>query len=193
MKKGALIGLAFLVGLFFSFSAAQAGPVVKPGVYESQAGDFTTKFWEEKFIGGGPGQPGNVLMAVGQGFVFQYGTLDSVVRSDDKYGDYEWQTTYTGGVLILNSQGPWLEKGKLIAKDITATAKDITATNYSKVERENLKFLLKMEGSFEDTPYSFTAEVTYEGTPDTYWVKYDEDGNPTFHGGTNYNVVINIF
>ncbi len=189
MKKGALIGLVFLVGLLFSFSAAQAGPVVKPGLYDTQTRDFSTKFWKEKFIGGGPGQQGNIFMAVGQGFVFQHGTLESVGPvpvTDPNYASYEYMTTYTGGVLILNSQGPWLEKGKLIAKDITAT-------NYSKVEGENLKFHFTMKGSFEDTPYSFTADVTYEGTPDTYWVKYDEDGNPTFHGGTNYNVVINIF
>ena len=54
MKKVGLIGFVMLMVLSFSLSA-QARPVAKPGVYESQAGDFATKFWKEKFVGGGPG------------------------------------------------------------------------------------------------------------------------------------------
>ncbi|MBC8420054.1 MAG: hypothetical protein H8E10_15820 [Desulfobacterales bacterium] len=39
--------------------------------WKSADGDFTTHFWKEKFFGGGHGDVGNVLMAVGQGFSLQ--------------------------------------------------------------------------------------------------------------------------
>jgi len=183
MKKGALIGWVFLLSLGFVLSEAQAGPLVNPGSYSTTNGDFTTKFWKEKFIGGGPGQPGNVLMAIGQGFVFQHGTLEEVASSTDP--NYDWMTTYRGGTLILNSQGPWLEKGILIAKDITAV-------NYSKVVDGQLQFYLTMEGSFQNAPYTFSAEVMFEGGPDTYWIKYDENGAFEFQGGTGFEVNITI-
>jgi hypothetical protein len=218
MKKGTLIGLVFLVGLFFSFSVGQAGsmgnpgmhnqpagdfntkfgmekfiggkpghsaPVVIPGVYESQAGDFTTKFWKEKFIGGGPGQPGNVLMAIGQGFVFQNAVLESV----EVYGKDGWdyKTTYTGGMLTLNSTGPWLKKGML-------KARNLTAYNYSTVDGEgDLHFQLLMTGSFDNAAYSFDIVVTYDGTPETYQIKYDANGDFEFQMGVNYNVKIEIY
>lgn len=185
MKKGALIGLVFLVGLFFSFSAAQAGPVVNPETYSSAVGDFTTKFWKEKFIGGGPGQQGNVLMAIGQGFVFQNAVLESV----EVYGKDGWdyKTTYTGGMLTLNSTGPWLKKGML-------KARNLTAYNYSTVDAEgNLHFQLLMTGSFDNAAYSFDIVVTYDGTPETYQIKYDENGAFEFQMGVNYNVEIEIY
>ncbi len=183
MKKAALLGFVILSVLGLGLSA-QAGPVVNPGTYNSADGDFATKFWKEKFIGGGPGQPGNVLMAIGQGFVFQNGVLESVEVYNSDGWDYK--TTYTGGRLTLNSQGPWLKRGML-------KASNLTANNFSTVDGEgNLHFQLLMTGSFDNAPYSFDILVTYEGTPETYQIKYDEYGNFEFQMGTNYNVEITI-
>jgi len=184
MKRTALLSFVILVVLGFSVSV-QAGPVVNPGTYNSAEGDFTTKFWKEKFIGGGPGQPGNVLMAIGQGFVFQNGVLESV----EVYGtdDWDYKTTYTGGMLTLNSKGPWLKKGML-------KATNLTAYNYSTVDGEgNLHFQLLMTGSFDNAPYSFDIVVTFDGTPGTYQIKYDPYGNFEFQMGVNYNVKIEIY
>lgn len=183
MKRTALISFVILMVLGLSLSA-QAGPVVIPGTYDSAKGDFATKFWKEKFIGGGPGRPGNVLMAIGQGFVFQKGVLESV----EAYGEEGWdyKTTYSGGMLTLNPTGPWLKRGML-------KASNLTAENYSTVDGEgNLHFRLLMAGTFDNAPYSFEIQVTYDGTPETYRIKYDEDGNPVFHAGTKYEVAITI-
>ena len=62
MSKIKLICFVCISLLFF-------GASVQANLRGSQ-NDFTTKFRKEKFIGGGPGQPANVLMAVGQGFNF---------------------------------------------------------------------------------------------------------------------------
>lgn len=40
--------------------------------------DFTTKFWKQKFIAGGPLQQANVPMAIGQGFCLQNTALESL-------------------------------------------------------------------------------------------------------------------
>ncbi|MGB2908521.1 MAG: hypothetical protein WBB73_15565, partial [Candidatus Aminicenantaceae bacterium] len=92
--------------------------MVNVGTYILELGDFEAKFWKEMFKGGGPGKPGNTLMAVGQGFIFKRAVLDSV----DFFSEpgYEHATTYVGGVLILNSSGPWLNKGKLMDTGIMA-------------------------------------------------------------------------
>ncbi|MBW1895727.1 MAG: hypothetical protein JRI47_01585, partial [Deltaproteobacteria bacterium] len=114
MKKIGLLSLVFVLVLSFGISARAED-------YSTANGDFTTKFWKEKFIGGGPGAPGNILMAIGQGFVFQNAVLEkaeSLFNADNNVIGYT--TTYTGGRLTLNSQGPWLDKKKYQATDIDA-------------------------------------------------------------------------
>ena len=64
----------------------------------STQNDFTTKFRKEKFIGGGPGQQANVLMAVGQGFFFQNAALESVAPTSNPDG---YMTIYTTEELVF--------------------------------------------------------------------------------------------
>jgi hypothetical protein len=68
-------------------------------------GSFGTGTWQELFLGGAPGQAGNVLSATGSNWSLGSATLSSVVPSGDPILIYK--TTYLGGVLTLNSGGPW--------------------------------------------------------------------------------------
>ena len=63
--------MVFTVGL-------SAKVKVVPGVYSTENGDFYTKFWKELFKGGYPGQPGNVLQALGEGYIFNQAKLVTV-------------------------------------------------------------------------------------------------------------------
>ena len=225
MKKIALVSLAFLVALLLSFSA-QAGPVVNPGLYCTQGleddgypciGNFTTKFWKEKFFGGGPGEPGNVLMAIGQGFTLQNVVLqepgpelctgENCAFTEPDHPCliggwiYNYKTIYKGGFLRLNKgpqkglnkgelKGLWLRKGKL--KDST----DLTVTNYSAHNPDGslAHFCLVMNGEFDNapeyTPYSVIA--TFDVGEDNYQFKYDDEGNPVFQRGYDFDAIITI-
>ena len=199
MKRLALMGFTFTVALLLTTSA-HAGPFVFPGTYSTDSDDFTTKFWKEKFFGGGPGQPGNVLMAVGQGFILQNVVLEDTVFCETpgcnlplehpcSYSE-EWtyETTYRGGFLRLNSKGPWLKKGKL--KDAT----DLEATNYSYVDQDqNLHFCLTISDDTFDRVQNVSYDIvaTFDGTPDNYQMKYDEEG-PVFQRGYDFDAEIMI-
>jgi hypothetical protein len=213
MKKMALISLAFLVALLLSFSAQAKNVVdrVNAGTYctEGLAGydscsdeTFATKFWKEKFFGGGPGQAGNVLMAIGQGFTLQNVVLETVegCASGDcglppdhpcllNGATYNYKTIYTGGFLRLN-KGPrklWVNKGKL-------KATDLTVTNYSTNDAEGLlHFCLVMEGPFTNAPeYSYDIIATFDVEDDNYQIKYDDEGNQVFHRGYDFDAIIEI-
>jgi hypothetical protein len=64
-----------------------------------------TGTWQELFIGGGPGQAGNTLSAVGSGWSLIDAELQAVGLADPLSG-YVYETTYTGGLLSLGN-GPW--------------------------------------------------------------------------------------
>jgi len=89
MSKIKLICFVCISLLFF-------GTSVQANLRSSQ-NDFTTKFRKEKFIGGGPGQQANVLMAVGQGFFFQNTVLESVAPTSNPDG----YTIYTTEELVF--------------------------------------------------------------------------------------------
>ena len=208
MKRMTLISVVIMLGLFLG-PTAQAGPVVNPGTYctnKSLAPDwcneetcscdedlFFTKFWKEKFWGGGPGKPGNVLMAIGQGFVFQNAVLKEVVDPQirpwctDLGGVVRYRTIYEGGMLTLNSSGPWLEKGNL-------TAKNVTANNYSCHDAYGnlLGFRLTMVPEFEKTEYSFFIFAAFDVGPDNYEVKIDSD-RVVFQRGYGFDAIIDIY
>lgn len=148
--------------------------------WSTQAGDFTVHFWKEMFQGGGPGQPGNTLMATGEGFIFKQATLESVTYDP---GTGRYITTYVDGSLVLNSQGPWLDRG-------TLRAGGITATNSSMLDPGTgvLDFVLTFSGEFENQPgLHFQVEATYNGIPE---YGYGPSGIPDFHRGFDYNVTI---
>ena len=206
MKRLALMGLILLVALFVS-ATVHAKPVVNEEILfctdvglDSACdpdGLFTTKFWKEKFFGGGPGAEGNVLMAKGKGFMLQNVVLHDVApytgdcgpEPDACCGTAEWEyvTHYEGGMLTLNSKGPWLDKGML-------KAKGLTATNYSRGRGEDgtLEFCLVIEGTFRNAPYTFNAVATFDATLDPYQFKVDDEGNPVFQRGYDFNAVIEI-
>ena len=197
MKRLMLIGVAIMLGLFLG-SRAQAGPVVNPGTYctdedvweNCNPEFFFTKFWKEEFFGGGPGQPGNSLMAIGQGFVFQNAVLQEVVSCTPCiYGEcaifsFRCETTYEGGMLTLNSGGPWLGKGSLKATNITAFN-----LSYHDADGNLLEFVLTMMGQFNKSGYGFLIVAGFVATPDNYEVKVDSDG-VVFQVGNDFDAVI---
>ena len=193
MKRMILISVVIMLGLSLGLMA-QAKPVVNPSGSWSTPDDFATKFWKEKFFGGGPGQPGNVLMAIGQGFVFQNAVLQEVVPYDipgwctDLEGVVSYQTTYEGGMLTLNSSGPWLKKGSLKAKNVTAT--NISCHDGS---GNLLGFELTMEGPFNKSAYFFDITASFTVTPDNYEVKTDSRNGVVFQEGYDFESTITIY
>ncbi len=154
--------------------------MVNLGTYSIGAGDFEAKFWKEMFKGGGPGQPGNTLMAVGEGLIFKHAVLESVGVSTDL--DYQWITTYVGGMLTLNSSGPWLNKGKL--RDTA-----VLAMNDSKFDEDtgHLEFHLVFGGQFDDTGYFYRVDAWYQGEPR---IQIDDEGNWIFHRDNIFKDII---
>ena len=149
MKK--IISLSFICALLFGFSSVSyAGPDVNIEKHY-----FDLKFWMEKYHGGGPGQIGNVLLAVGNGFKFNHATIaDPPVIGSILCGDPGWVTEYVGGDLIL-TKGPWLNKGML-------KALNVEATNRSGLNSDGKKcFNIWIRGDFEGGNYHFDAEVSW--------------------------------
>jgi len=194
MKRMMLISVVIMLGLFLGLTA-QAKPVVNPAGSWSTPDDFTTKFWKEKFFGGGPGQPGNVLMAIGQGFVFQNAVLEEVILNPEGIPDWcstlggvaSYQTTYEGGMLTLNPSGPWRKNLK---------AKNVNATNISCHDGSGnlLGFELKMtmQGPFKKSPYHFDITASFTAGPDNYELKTDDDG-VVFQVGYDFDATITIY
>jgi hypothetical protein len=188
MKRAIVFALAFLMIFAIGLSAKVR---VVPGVYSTENGDFYTKFWKEMFKGGGPGQLGNTLQALGEGFIFNQARLATVEAGGFTVGTdpftYAYKTTYTGGKMTLNPGGPWCDRGAL-------KGKNVTAVNYSTQDPPLtgiLKFHLTIEGDFANAPgFHFVIDAMYEGQPE---VKYDEmTGLPSFQRGMDYDVIITI-
>jgi hypothetical protein len=170
--------------------AKSAGPPAAQdvgGEWSSPA-DFTTKFWQEKFFGGGPGQEGNTLMAIGQGFVFQnailtVGPVPLMKKPEWCDGAVAYETIYANGRLTLNSSGPWLTKGTLIDRDVIAVN-----TSCHTQDGALLGFRLKIGidpdnevfEQFAELPYTveanFDIEFDADGLPTNYKIFEDEDG-----------------
>jgi hypothetical protein len=127
--------------------------------------DINVKFWKEKFVGAnGPGHLGNILMAVGEGWVFQNARLTEVGLSEgdngvceSKCSDYRYYSIYEGGQLTLTKKGDWDEN----YKDSSITACNCSTFNN---ETQFLTYELTFAGDFKDgTPYTVT--VNYSGYP----------------------------
>lgn len=174
-----------VVGLLALTVGLSAKVRVTPGVYSTAAGDFYVKYWREMFKGGFPGQPGNVLQALGEGYIFNKARLVGVVGSDNP--SYASKSTYEGGEMTLNPSGPWCDAGTLKARGITV----VNYSSQSPVLTGVLSFYLKAEGVFENAPgYGFVIEAWYTGQPE---VKFgEESGRPIFQRGTDYEARITI-
>ena len=160
-------------------------PAVNPGTYTTGNEDFYTKFWKEKFKGGSPGATGNVLMAVGQGFIFKQAVLSEVLPAECGFTECtrDWETTYEGGILILNSSGPWLNKGKLMATNLTATN-----CSYGVDEDGILDFEITISGKFDNTELYFDVIANYSDIPEFKFFA----GNPVFQRGSYLDIRITI-
>lgn len=146
--------LAFICALSLLLSVPAIGET-----WSTENGDFSTKFWKEMFKGGGPGQPGNTLMALGDGFHFDKATLESTYFDEVQQ---RWITTYQDGELLLNSSGPWLENGKLKATNVTATNSSTFDPNTGELD-----FILTFSGYFDDEPGTYyEVEARYHGMPE---------------------------
>lgn len=180
MKKFLSVSTLFLLAFAFS-TAASAQP------YSSADGDFFTKFWKEKYLGGDDGHPGNILMAVGEGFIFQNAVLDSVVIGGVESpcgGGFlpAYVTTYEGGKLTLNKKGPWADAIKVSG---------ITATNFSGYDAGMKFFVLEFAGmSANDVVVDVTA--TWCETGDNYVRQETKKGKPVFQLGFGFDAVIDI-
>jgi len=154
------------------------------GEYSTCEADFLTKFWKEMFKGRGPGQTGNTLMALGDGFIFRKAKIDeNGAVGPDALGGFT--TTYIGGELILNSSGPWLNRGKL-------KATNIEATNYSIFDPNTgyLQFKIEFCGEFDNAPGTYFKVVAwYNGQPE---MKGDRNGYPVFQRGFDFETRILI-
>ena len=193
MKKTLVLVLASLLVLSVSVLAKDKADKVNLGIY-STPDDFSTKFWKEMFKGGGPGQPGNTLQAIGTGFTFEQAILQQTVCTPPETdGVNIWlpcTTTYVGGKLILNPSGPWLDSGTLKASDVTATNLSKTYLRPDGLPNGILEFTITFSGQFDRSPYKFDVTASWgPGIPET---KFDENGLPVFQRGSDYDATIII-
>jgi hypothetical protein len=179
-----LLVMAFVASPATAKKKAQ-GPAVNPGTYTTGNEDFHTRFWKETFKGRTPGATGNVLMVVGQGFMFKQAVLAEVLPAESGSGNCtrDWETTYEGGVLVLNSSGPWLNKGKLNATSII-----VTNCSYSVAKDGVLDFEITFSGKFDNAELYFDVIANYSAVPE---IKYFA-GSPVFQRGSYLDMKITI-
>lgn len=188
-KRWTETGLLLLIIVFVASPAAAKKlakrPEVNPGTYTTGNEDFYIQFWQEKFTGGNPGVPGNLLMSVGQGFIFKQAVLDEVLPAESGSGNCtrDWETTYEDGVLVLSSSGPWLNKGKLTATNLT-----VSNCSYSVDEDGLLDFEITFSGKFDNAEFYFDVIANYSDIPG---IKYFA-GSPILQRGSYLDMEITI-
>jgi hypothetical protein len=188
MRKSVLLSCICVIVLLIGVSA-QARPKFEHGEYHYVGADggFKTFFWQEHemFTDGRAVEPGRRLMALGKGFVLKRAVLQrEILESITNIGAKRYETTYTGGELILNSAGPWLQRGTLIDKDIEEIKNTYT------VDGQTMEFKLTFCGEFDNAPGThYKMEATYNGEPK---VKLDRNGNMMFRRGFGYDATITI-
>jgi hypothetical protein len=171
VSKKLIIGFGCLLMLTMSISAQKG------------ANFPTTKMWTEMFKGGSAGAPGNVLTAIGKGFIFRKAVLDVVIP----LGGDTYQTTYIGGELVINSTRD--DTDIFVNNKLKDT--DITATNISTYDSTTgqLDFSLTFSGDFDNAPYHYEVEVNYSGIPE---MVLDGKGNVVFQRGSEFSYAIVI-
>jgi hypothetical protein len=195
-KQIILVAIAVIGGCLIMSGQAIAGPKAQPcnpnpcaiaGTYYSVDDDFKNTMWMEDSISGFHGAIDNGLSAVGNAYILKDAVLTEVVPDGlSPDGTPQYKTTYELGELRLNSKGPWLDCGLLVATDPT-----ITNTSYRDSEG-NLIFDLIIEGTFDNCECDFLVEVHFDANEMRYQEVVDEQGNLVHHKGRDYTATINI-
>ena len=102
VKLKTFMFLAFCFGLT---GLAVASPTTN--YWTTEAGDFDAGTWQELFLGGGEGQPGNVISGLGCEWSLTGATLASHEWLLNTPTLHEHLTRYVDGKLTLNAFGPW--------------------------------------------------------------------------------------
>jgi hypothetical protein len=97
--------LAAVAAVCLLAGVATAAP--SAGTWQTPA--FAAGTWQELFIGGGPGQVGNLLSGGSADWSLVNAALSVVVPVVDP--TWNWQTTYVGSTLTVNASGPWGDSG----------------------------------------------------------------------------------
>jgi hypothetical protein len=186
MRKTILLSCICVIVLLIGVSA-QARPKFEQGEYHYVGADggFRTFFWQEMLKGGAANEPGRTLTALGKGFVLKRAVLQREILESVTYsGAQQYESSYSGGELILNSGGPWLKSGVLIDEDIEEINNTYT------IDGQTLEFTLTFCGEFDNAPGThYMMEANYDGEPK---VKLDRNGDPVFRKGFGYDVTITI-
>ena len=167
MKKIGFAFIALIVAFMFTASA-------------NAADTATAKFWKEKFVGGRPGAVGNVLMAVGDGFVFQNAVLTNVAGpygasdSDCSGCIAKYVTTYSNGQLTINPNGPC---GKF--KGIIPAATNIS---YHDQDGNLMKFVLSIPEK--------GVTATWINYGNNYKMQTDEYGAYVYQMGSEFDSIM---
>jgi hypothetical protein len=104
MREVLVMAVAICLVTGMAYAAPNLGTWTAPA-------NFPTGTWQELFIGGGPGQAGNVISATGGIWSLSGATLTTVVSIVDPL--YQYSSTYVNGTLTLNATGPWDGGGTL--------------------------------------------------------------------------------
>ena len=135
------------------------------------------------FKGGFPGQPGNVLQALGEGYIFNKARLVGVAGSDNP--SYASKSTYEGGEMTLNPSGPWCDAGTLKARGITV----VDYSSQSPVLTGVLTLLPESRGGLRERAGLRLRPRSLVHGPARGQVRR-ESGRPIFQRGTDYEARI---
>jgi hypothetical protein len=124
----------------------------------SAPGEFSAGTWQELFLGGGAGHPGNVISAGGGSWTLTGATLTSVAASLDPA--YNYMTTYSNGLLTLNAGGPWNDGGAPYTATIPTV---IVWSSGDPGMTGNLTWLMQGSGLIDGTPLTVNLNATYAG------------------------------
>lgn len=111
VKLKTFMFLAFCFGLT---GLAVASPTTN--YWTTEGGDFDAGTWQELFLGGGEGQPGNVISGLGCEWSLEGATLATHEWLLNTPTLHEHLTRYVDGRLTLDAAGPW---GVPYAADVT--------------------------------------------------------------------------
>ena len=161
MKKAAGI----MAVLFFSLVIATAAPA-QPTTGEWTLGSegAVAGTWYEYFLGGGEGQDGNELEAIGDGFELYGASLDEV----EETGPGSYKTLYVGGTLVLENLDrlPWY-KDPSSYEPFMFLLDPIVVYTTKTVDPPNLSFTIEASGALQNDPgYRIELSASYSGVPD---------------------------